>query len=190
MSTQPVTYVSPEEYLERERAAETRHEYIEGQIVAMAGGTAKHSLIAANVGGALRELLRNTSCRVFNSDLRVSVRRGILTTYPDVTVVCGPLEFVDNREDTISNPTLIVEVLSPSTKEFDRGEKSRLYRMLPSLQEYLLIEQSTVEIEHYRRLPNGHWDIEPVSDPSAVIRLEALACNLPVSEIYLGVDQA
>jgi Uma2 family endonuclease len=188
MSSQPATYVTPEEYLERERLAETKHEYVHGEIVAMAGGTPNHALIQGNVGGSLWNRLRGSSCRVYNSDLRVSVRWGVLFAYPDVTVVCGPLEFADDKKDTITNPTIVVEVLSPSTRNFDRSEKSRLYRMLPSLKEYLLIEQTPVDVEHYRRLPDGNWQISTIRDENAVIRLDSINCDLPVSEIYLGLD--
>jgi Uma2 family endonuclease len=187
MSSQPATYVTPEEYLERERLAETKHEYVNGQIVAMAGGTPNHALIAANIIIGIGSRVRG-SCGVYTADLRVCVKWGDLITYPDVTVVCGPLEFAADKRDTITNPTIVVEVLSPSTRSFDCIEKSRRYRMLPSLKEYLLVEQTPVDIEHFRRLSNGHWEINTIQDASAVIRLESIGCDLPVSDIYRGVE--
>jgi Uma2 family endonuclease len=188
MSSQAASYVSPEEYLERERLADTKHEYVHGEIVAMAGGTPNHSLIAMNFGIAVGSRLGGSTYRVYNSDLRVSVRWGALFTYPDVTIVCGPLEFVDGRKDTITNPTVVVEVLSASTCNFDRGEKSRLYRMLPSLKEYLMIEQSSVDVEHYCRLANGHWQIATYRETEGVIRLQSIGCDVPTSEVYRGIE--
>lgn len=133
--------------------------------------------------------LRGSPCLVFNSDVRVSVQWGKLITYPDVGVVCGEILYVDDQRDTVVNPRLIVEVLSPSTSNHDRGEKSRLYRMLPSVAEYLLIEQEPVEIERYRRLPNGHWEIEVIREGDAVMRLESVGCNLAVREVYRGLER-
>jgi Uma2 family endonuclease len=184
MSSSPISHLTPEEYLGLERVASAKHEYINGVMVDMAGGSPAHALIATNVVVELGNRLRGGSCLVFNSDVRVSVRWGKLITYPDVSVVCGEVQYLDNERDTIVNPKLIVEVLSPSTSNYDRGEKSRLYRMLPSLDEYLLIEQKPVEIERYRRLPNGHWEIDVVREEDAIIRLDSVGCDLPVAEVY------
>ena len=129
------------------------------------------------------------SAAVFNSDVRLSVRWGKLITYPDVSVVCGDVQYVDAERDTIVNPKLIVEVLSPSTSNYDRGEKSRLYRMLPSLDEYLMIEQRPIEVERYRRLPNGRWEIEVAREADANVRLDSVSCDLPVSEVYRDLDR-
>jgi len=189
MASRPLDYVTPEEYLERERVATEKSEYINGVIVAMAGGSPRHALIAMNVGAALHNQLRQTCCRIFSSDLRVCVRWGTLTTYPDVTVICGEEEYTDDKRDTVTNPTLIAEVLSPSTKSYDRGEKARLFRMLPSMREFLLIEQETVEVEHWRRLPNGNWELATVQDPGAILHLESIGSELPVSEIYRGTER-
>lgn len=188
MSSQLVGYISQEEYLERERLAETKHEYFDGEMVDMAGGSPTHSLITANVARALGNRLEQSPCKAFSSDLRVCVRWGKLITYPDVTVACPPLDYLDDRRDTIVNPRLVVEVLSPSTRNYDRGEKLRTFRMAPSIEEYLLIEQTPVEIEHGRRMANGHWDVETILDGTAVIELAAIGCQLPVSEIYKGLD--
>jgi Uma2 family endonuclease len=184
-----VSYVSPEEYLEFERLAETKHEYLHGEIIAVAGGSPGHGLIGGNVFRALGNRLDGTKCIPFNSDVRVCVRWGSLIAYPDVSIVCGAIEYVDDKRDTIANPRIVVEVLSPSTRNYDRGEKSRLYRLMPSLTEYLLIEQTPVEIEHYRRLPNDHWDIETIRDANAIVRLESIGCAIPISEIYRDLDR-
>ena len=189
MSTQPLNTLSAENYLELERAAEQKHEYIDGEMVAMAGGSATHAFIATNCIFALMQALGGGACRVFTSDLRVCVHWDRLITYPDVTVVCGPLRFADVRKDTITNSTLLIEVLSPSTKNFDRGEKAARYRDLSSLQEFLLIDQTPVEVEHYRRLADGSWQIITHRDRAATIDLASVHAVLPIAAIYQGVEQ-
>jgi len=187
MSTSPAPFISQEEYIERELAADTRHEYIHGEMAAMAGGSLRHAMIAANIAAALVTRLRGR-CAVFSSDARVCVQWGELITYPDVTVLCGPPRVDDRLRDTLLNPSFVVEVLSPSTRNHDRGEKSRLYRLVPSLSEYLLVEQMPIEVEHYRRLPNGHWEIATIRERDAIFTLESLGCELPVAEIYSGLE--
>jgi Uma2 family endonuclease len=188
MSTAPITHLTPEQYLERERAAVTKHEYWNGEMYAMAGGSPAHSFVIANVTVALGNLLRGKKCHVFNCDLRVSVRWDTLITYPDVTVVCGPPEYADERLDTVTNPVLIVEVLSPSTAITDRGDKAFLYRQVPSMREILLVEPKPVLIEHYWKLPNGHWELETVTESAATLKLASVDCDLPVAEIYRDIE--
>ena len=188
MSSPAVPWVSPEEYLERERTASWKSEYVCGEIVAMAGGSVPHSLIINNAQFVLTLRLQDKPGFVFNSDLRVSVRWRELITYPDVTVLCSPPEYVDDKRDVIKNPTMIIEVLSPSTKAFDRGEKSKLYRSLASLQEYLLIEPEPVDIEHWRRLSGGTWEVTAVREPDAILRLSSVGCEVAVAEIYRKVE--
>lgn len=188
MSSHPVSYVSPEEYLERERLAETKSEYFHGEIVAMAGGTLQHAMITANLCVELAVRLRGKSCIVFSPDARVCVQWGSLITYPDVTVLCGTPQYADDRRDTLMNPTFLAEVLSPSTRAYDRGEKSRLFRMMPSLAEYLLVDQTPVDIEHFRRLPNGNWELTTLRDAAAVLSLESLGCEISAAEIYRNLD--
>jgi Uma2 family endonuclease len=187
MASQPTTFVTPEQYLEFERAAETKHQYFLGEIFDMAGGSPVHALLTANISGELRGRLLSGKCRVYSPDLRVSAGRELIT-YPDVAIVCGPLQFADQRRDTVTNPIFLAEVLSPSTRAFDRGEKSRLYRTIPSLAEYLLVDQQPVDVEHWRRLPNGNWELATIRDRGAVVRLESLGCELPVEEIYRDVE--
>jgi len=180
--------VTPEEFLERERAADAKHEYRHGQVFAMAEGSPPHSFVINNIQVALATLLRDRPCYVFNADLRVSVRWGKLITYPDVTVICEKPQYVDERRDTLTNPSLIVEVLSPSTRQLDLGDKAFLYREAPSMREILLVDPEPVMVEHYWRLPNGHWEVETVEDRTASIRLASLDCGLAVSEIYRNVE--
>lgn len=184
MSTAPITHLTPEEYIELERASDEKHEYWYGEVYAMAGGMPPHSFVINNIQYALTAHVMGRGCHVFNADLRVSVRWDTLITYPDATVVCGPPKYVDERRDTVTNPTLVVEVLSPSTATKDRGAKTFLYRQVTSMREILLVEPTPVWIEHYWKLPNGHWELETVTDPAAILKLPSLDCELPVAEIY------
>ncbi len=180
VSSQLITRVSPEEYLEFERSAEARHEWIDGKIVAVPDRSLRHSLITANLGGELGTRLLGR-CLVFSSNARVCVDWQRLITYPNVSVLCGRPEYVDAHRDMYTNPKLIAEV-------FDRGQKRWLYGQLPSLSECLLVSEEPVFIEHYSRRPDGDWSIETVRDLDAVIKLESLGCELPVNLIYQGVD--
>ena len=188
MSTQSVPLVTPEEYLAYDRASEVKNEYVFGEIVSMAGASPWHSLLAANALGVFYKQLSGGKCRVFDSSLRVCLDQHSSYAYPDVTVVCGVLEYVDEKKDTAANPKVIVEVLSPTTRNYDLGDKARMYSRIPSLTDLLLIAQDRVSIEHWRRLPNGHWEIGAVEDRQASIQIESVACALSVAEIYAGVE--
>ena len=174
-----------EEYLSFERDSETKHEFVAGEISAMAGGNARHSVLAFRIGGALYNALP-PDCTAFQSDMRLRVLATGRATYPDVSMVCGPIEFdpADPRETTITNPTLLVEVLSSTTEEVDRGDKWRDYQRIPSLQEYVLVSQDP-RIEIYRRTTSGSWEYFDVRQGSvqlasgATLDLSALYSNLP-----------
>jgi Uma2 family endonuclease len=185
MSTAPISYLSPEEYLKLERASDQKHEYWYGEMYAMAGGLPAHSFVISNINIAMGKRIQGKGCRAFNADLRVAVRWETLITYPDITVICGLPKYVDDGLDTITNPTLVVEVLSPTTVAKDRGEKTFLYRQVPSMREIVLVEPTVALIEHYWKLPNGHWEIETITDPAAFLSLPSLDCEIPVAEIYL-----
>lgn len=151
MASAPVLIISPEEYLRRERASDERHEYFAGRIYAMSGASREHSMICSNTLGSLWNQLRGKPCEVHSSDLRVQVSDTGLYTYPDLSVVCGKKLFADEHVDTLLNPKIVIEVLSPSTEAYDRGDKFAHYRTLDSLTDYLLIAQDKPRIEHYRR---------------------------------------
>jgi Uma2 family endonuclease len=144
MSTQPKTFISPEQYLAIERKAERKSEYFNGEMFAMAGASESHVLIVTNVVAELREQLRGRPYTVYSTDLRVKVSPTGLYTYPDVVVVCGQPQFADDQRDTLLNPTLIVEVLSESTQDYDRGEKFEHYRSIASFHEYVLIRSRQI----------------------------------------------
>lgn len=172
------------EYRSLEEAAQARHEYHDGAIVEMTGGTLEHSAIAGNLYMLLREALRKTPFKPFNSDLRVWVpayRKGI---YPDVMVIEGEAEFNDNRRDEILNPALIVEVLSRSTEAYDRGDKFKCYRSIPSFCEYLLVNQYQPWIDHYVKAENGDWRLRAYEDIGATIALATADTQLNLADVY------
>ena len=179
--------ITPQEYLIRERQASIKSEFYQGEIFAMGGGSANHSLIAANFVGEARNSLKGRPCAVFNSDLRVQVQSTGLYTYPDATIVCGELLFDDDHRDTLLNPTLIVEVLSDSTEKYDRGKKSNHYRQIASLKELILIAQDRSHVERFTRQPNGDWLFHEQKELTADFELKSLGISIAISELYRGV---
>jgi len=188
MGAQPKPYLTPDEYLDRERRRDYRSEYYAGQVFALAGGSRSHNLIVTNVIAELRNQLRRHPCRVYPNDMRVKVPQTGLYTYPDVVVTCGQDTFDDQQQDTLLNPTLIVEVLSKSTENFDRGRKFKLYRTLDSLAEYILISQHAHHIEHYVRQPDQQWLLSEADDLQATIHLPVIDCTLLLADVYEKVD--
>ena len=188
MTAQPKRYTTEQEYVVFERASTTKHEYYAGEVFAMAGGTIRHNIIATNTVALLHSQLRGTPCRALNSDMRVKVLATGLQTYPDVTVICGQPLFLDTSQDVIVNPTIIIEVLSPSTEAYDRGLKSQNYRMIETLREYFLVSQDKHHIEHYIRQDNGQWVFNEASDSDARMSIPTINAELIFTEIYDGVD--
>jgi Uma2 family endonuclease len=181
---------SIQDYLRLESGATERHEYRDGEIIAMAGGSPDHSLIIANVIRAVGNRLAGTPCRAYDSNLRVRIPRTPLFTYPDVSVISGPVQFdpQDPNRTTATNPRLIVEVLSKSTEADDRGEKFRRYLSLDSLQEYVLVSQVRPWVETFTRQSDGSWRFATAPDLGSIARLESLQIDLPLSEMYAGVE--
>jgi Uma2 family endonuclease len=188
VSTRPEPRHSDEEYLAIERASDTKSEYLDGILYAMGGASARHVQIAGNVAGELRNQLRDKPCLVYSTDLRVRVSRAGLYTYPDVVVVCGDPNFVDDELDTLTNPLLIVEVLSDSTENYDRGEKFERYRTNTSFREYLLVAQERVHVERFVRQDDGTWVLYETNSLDDVLELVSVGCSLAVAEIYLKVS--
>ncbi|MEW5958107.1 MAG: Uma2 family endonuclease [Chloroflexota bacterium] len=181
-------YYTPEEYLALEEAADYKSEYYQGEIFAMSGGSANHNRIAGNLYLALREALEARSCEVFITDMRLLVKKKGLYTYPNVMVVCSQLEFVQGRSDTLSNPVVIVEVLSESTQAYDRGAKFELYRAIETLQDYALIDQGRAHVEYFHKLEDGRWLLTEFNELEAVLKLESLGVEIPLSRIYQRVE--
>ena len=190
MSVQLKPFLSPQEYLAMERQAETKSEYYAGEVFAMAGASRKHNTIVPNLAYLLVGQLKGRSCEVYNSDMRVKVSATGLYTYPDLAVVCGKPRFDDDQEDTLLNPTVIVEVLSKSTEAYDRGEKFAMYRALESMTDYLLIAQDIARLEHYARQPDGSWRFLESVGLDAVAVIDSIQCRLSLADVYDKVDLA
>jgi Uma2 family endonuclease len=183
MSTAPKRIWTEAEYLAFERSSEEKHEFLNGEIFAMAGAKENHNLIVGNAYASLHSQVRNRPCRVYLSDLRVKIPDTGLYTYPDITVVCDTPQFEDDERDTLLNPAVIIEVLSPSTEKYDRGKKFQHYRTLESLQEYMLISQDKMLIEHYIR-QGEKWLFAYAERDDAVIKLPSIDCILSLSDVY------
>jgi Uma2 family endonuclease len=188
MSTLTVTHVTPEEYLAAERLSETKSEYIDGGVFPMPGATVNHIQIVSNVTAELSVQLRERPCRALPSDLKVGLQDSRKFFYPDVTVVCGELQYYDERRDIILNPNLVVEVLSPSTEAFDRGAKFQAYRTIESLKEYVLISQERPLVEQYFRNDDGKWTYRPTAVLGSSLALPSIECTLSLNAVYDKVD--
>ena len=185
MSALPKRYFTPEEYLELELKAEYKSQYVAGEIFAMAGAQPPHVVIESNLIANLHASFRGRSCNVYTSNIRVRVRPGDLWTYPDVTALCGEPQFeTASNPQSLVNPQVIFEVLSPSTEAFDRGDKFTRYRRLSTLTDYVLVASERMQVEHFVRQPNGAWTMTEYSQPEHIVPLSSLKCELPLAEIY------
>jgi len=184
MAVHSKPYLSPQDYLAIERASETKSEYLDGEMVAMAGASRWHNLIVLNVGAELRAQLKQRPCEVYSNDQRVQILATGLYTYPDVVVSCAEPRFEDDEMDTLLNPTVIVEVLSSSTEGYDRGTKFEHYRTLESLAEYLLVSQDKHLVEQFVRQEAGAWRFTAASGLASVVDLPSIGCTLALSEVY------
>jgi len=180
--------MSIEQYLDSERKADFRSEYLNGNVYAMSGGTLNHARIVRNTLAQFAESLRGARCEAVGSDLRLFCARYNVFTYPDIVVTCGPHKFLDEPHDTITDTTLIAEVLSPSTMNYDRGEKFRYYRSLGSFSEYLLLAQDAVRAEHHVRQPAGYWLFREFTSPGSEIEFKSIGCHLTLESLYERVD--
>ncbi|CAN5503924.1 Uma2 family endonuclease [soil metagenome] len=182
-------YISPEEYLELERAAFEKHEYFDGEIFEMAGTSEEHANISSNINGSLHFQLKKRPCKSYQSDLRVHIPSTGLYTYPDVVVVCEKPQLLDDTYlDTLINPVLIVEVLSPSTADYDKGAKFEHYRTIESLQEYILVWQDKKRVAQYTKQTDGSWVLRDFIGESAEIVLSSIECKLTMDDIYDKVE--
>jgi Uma2 family endonuclease len=180
------TYLSPQQYLALKRASDIKHEHYRGEMFAMAGAGREHNLIVVNVTSELRNQLRDRQCEVYAAAMRVFLPPTEDYAYPDVVVACGEPQFMDDAFDTLLNPILIVEVLSESTKDFDRGSKFAYYRQIPSLREFVAISQEQVWVEHHR-LVDREWKLVDLVRRRDFLRLESVGCEISLSEVYAKV---
>lgn len=180
-------YIKPEDYLEIERKAEYKSEYYKGEMFAMSGASKEHNIISTNITGILFNQLLNKPCQVFHSDLRVKAIPSGLYTYPDIIVVCGEQKFEDAQLNTLLNPTLIIEILSDSTEDFDRGTKFVNYRQINSLKEYILVSQNKMKIEKYIRQGENKWLLTEESNSEKTVELPSINCLLLLKEVYRNI---
>lgn len=182
-----------EEYLQMEKAATERHEYYKGEIfkmhghgdlLAMSGAGNRHNIIFSNLFGGLAIKLKGKSCQPYGPDMRVNIPENTLYTYPDISVFCDELQTSAMDEDTVVQPTVLIEILSPSTRNYDQGEKFRLYRDIPSLREYILVDTEVVRIDAFRINSNGHWELEEYKSLTGQLTLDSLQVIIPVADIY------
>ena len=178
------------EYYEREHAEQEKSEFYDGEIFAMAGGTASHSRICSNLVREIGNRLKGTPCFIYDPNLRLKVKANGLRTYPDASVYCGKLErdHEDSYVETYTNPTVLFEVLSPSTEGYDRGFKATSYRQIETLKSYVLVSQTSVHVEAYDRQEDGTWRLREVSDLRGTLALPSIGVDLPLAEIYDGVE--
>jgi Uma2 family endonuclease len=188
VSTPPKIFLSEEEYLEIERKAEYKSEYFGGEMFAMAGAKEAHNLLVGNLFADIHRQLRSRSCRVYSNDMRVRVAASGLYTYPDLVSVCGDPQFLDEQRDTLLNPNLLAEVLSPSTEAYDRGRKFEHHRPIGSLSEYLLVSSDRVQVDLYSRQPDGRWLLTSASDLHDTLELQSIGCRVALSDLYEKVE--
>jgi Uma2 family endonuclease len=188
MASHPEHFFSPEEYLALERKAAYKSEYYAGEIFAMSGAGREHNIIVANATTSLNIQLEHRDCEVYPNDMRVRTPDTLLYTYPDVVVVCGEPQFEDDGVDTLTNPTLIVEVLSPSTETHDRTKKFADYRKITSLREYILIAQQECRVTQYSRQSDGAWLFQEASRLEEKLHLASIDCDLELERIYRKVQ--
>ncbi|HMO58572.1 MAG TPA: Uma2 family endonuclease [Roseiflexaceae bacterium] len=187
MSQQQLQHCSAAEYLAFERSHPERHAFIDGRIVLQAGGSRTHALISANTVSTLHRQLSDRECSVYGSDMRIAIPQRNQYLYPDVSVACEPARFTDDYEDSLTTPTMIIEVLSPSTERYDRGKKFQAYQAIETFQEYLLIAQDALLVEHFVRHADNLWSFDAHSDHSAVITLRSIGCALALADVYAKV---
>jgi Uma2 family endonuclease len=179
--------ISIEEYLEMENASLEKHEYYKGEVFAMSGAKLPHVKITGNFFNALANKLKGKKCQPFNSDLRIHIPTNTLFTYPDISIICGEVITLNNDEYNVLNPSVIIEVLSPKTKNYDRGEKFKLYRDIETLKEYILVDSQSVHIETFRLNENNHWELEEYNDVNNYLEIKAINESILISELYEGV---
>jgi Uma2 family endonuclease len=186
MSTLPNSFITPEQYLELERKAEFKSEYYNGEMFAMSGGSRWHGRIAFHLSSLIDQHLTDKQCEGYGSDMRVLTPSG-LYTYPDLAVVCGEPQFLDSELDTLTNPTLLVEILSPSTESYDLGKKAGMYRTIPTLKELLFIAQHRYQVQLQRRQADGTWSLQETDGLDKTVELASIAYTLPLVELYRPV---
>jgi Uma2 family endonuclease len=175
-----------EEYLLFEKASTEKHEYYQGEVFAMSGAGRTHNWIFTNLFGSLISKLKGGPCRPYGSDMRMHIPENTLFTYPDIAVYCGGPTFTDLEEETAMLPTTILEILSPSTRQYDRGEKFRLYRDIPSLKDYILVDTDALHVEAFKINTAGFWELHEYKSPDDIVAITSIGVSVSLNEIYEG----
>jgi len=178
--------LTAEEYLQFEKESLHKHEYFKGEIFAMAGAGARHNVIFSNLFIGIGSQLKGRPCKPYGSDLRIHIPENTLFTYPDISIICGEIVPSQIDADTAILPTVLIEILSPSTKNYDRGGKFRLYRDIPALKEYILIDTESICIEVFRINSKGHWELEEYRSIENTLTIPTVTVSMPLKEIYEG----
>jgi Uma2 family endonuclease len=182
-----------EEYLQMEKAATERHEYYQGEIfqmlghgelLAMSGAANGHNMIFSNLFGEIINKLKGKACKPFGPDMRLNIPENTLFTYPDISIYCGEPESIPEDEDSFIHPTVLIEILSPSTREYDRGGKFKLYRDIPTLREYILVDTAAINVEAFRLNSSKHWELEEYTSLSQTLEIPAISISIPLALIY------
>ena len=180
-------YITAEDYLATERLALDKHEYFRGEIFAMSGASIPHNIIASNLAGDFRTRLKGKKCRAFGSDLRIHIPKNTLYTYPDISIICGEIETTDDSFDTAKNPSVLIEILSKSTRDYDKGGKFTLYRDIETLKEYILVDTEKVCIEKFSRNPDNSWLLTEYKSLEGSFTIVAVDVTLQLADIYEDV---
>lgn len=181
-------FISQEEYLERERAAFEKHEYYQGEIFAMSGASLEHNIIFSNLFIDIGSKLKGKNCRPFGSDLRIHIPKNTLYTYPDINIICGEPNLTDNKFDTATNPSVIIELLSPSTRNYDKGEKFSLYRDIDSLKEYILVDTERIHVIKHIRNADNSWQLTEFKQLENIFSIDTISLTLSLKDIYEGIS--
>lgn len=173
-----------EEYLAMEKESDVKHEYYHGEVFAMAGVGLPHNIISSNLFTSIGSFLKGKPCRPFGSDFRVHVPQNTLFTYPDISIVCGDITTRENDDENLLNPTVIIEILSPSTRSYDKGKKFSLYKQIPSLKEYVLVDSEALKVEAWFVNADGYWELKEHQKKDDQLHIQAIELSLPLTEIY------
>jgi Uma2 family endonuclease len=173
-----------EEYLQMERASDVKHEYYQGEIFAMAGASNRHITISSSLMGELYARLKTSPCFPYGSDMRMHIPENTLFTYPDISIICGEIITFDKDKDTALQPTILIEILSKSTRNYDRGGKFKLYRDIPTLKEYMLVDSENIGVEIFRINEHNHWELEEYKSLKEIVTLPAINVSISMEDIY------
>ena len=181
-------YISAEDYLKAEREATEKHEYYQGEVFAMSGASLKHNKIFSNLFGEIAHKLKGKECQPYGSDLRIHIPQNTLFSYPDISVICGEANLTDDNFDTATNPTVIIEILSKSTRNYDRGTKFKLYRDIESIKEYILVDSLSVSIEVFSKNESNIWELHEYKTIDDCLVSSALNLTILLKDIYEGIS--